>query len=202
MRTVVLPRTIWFAFSRAPLPLAHTTGSQQSTLKLQRFDVMHVRRGEQSKRQDAETRWAVEGRKGWCATGWIPPLFPTCVCVFLFFVVSLQELLHTCYETYVRQPLGLAPEITHFNIGANMCACACVSASPRLCLVCLAENENTPQIHTPLFSLLLRHCFHNFHCVRACVLACVPACARTSAHKYVPMYVRTYVSVWHVPMRV
>lgn len=30
-----------------------------------------------------------------------------------------QELVKTCYETYVRQPTGLAPEITYFHVSRN-----------------------------------------------------------------------------------
>lgn len=30
-----------------------------------------------------------------------------------------EELLHTCYLTYARQPTGLAPEITYFNMNVS-----------------------------------------------------------------------------------
>jgi mannosyl-oligosaccharide alpha-1,2-mannosidase len=41
-----------------------------------------------------------------------------------------QDLAYTCYQTYVRQPTRLAPEITYFNLAPSAAEDLIIKVSP------------------------------------------------------------------------
>lgn len=54
------------------------------------------------------------------------------------------ELLETCYQTYVKQPTGLAPEITYFNLEGESTADIYVKAND-------AHNLQRPEFVESLY---------------------------------------------------